>query len=221
MPRKDDLSKLITEHRRRLQQLEIQKAKLGINAPPEILIEMEDIEAEIERLQTELKALEGGGVHGKSQSVAVSAETTYAIDSTADRPNTSSVDFVQDLKEVVESEQNLQPTDDYNEIRKQQALILHALQEMSSEQAKQITEFNELRAWVQRAQEVGLPAHPELLAKLEALAKPTGSVEVGFPFILSVNYNVPLDKQGMIAIWKRLLERFRQALNKSAKGDMD
>jgi nucleoside phosphorylase len=94
MPRKDDLNKLITEHQRRLQKLEIQKARLGINAPPEILIEIEDIEAETERLQTELKALEGGGVHGKSQRAMVPAETTYAIDSTADRPNTSPVDFV-------------------------------------------------------------------------------------------------------------------------------
>ncbi len=53
-----DLKKLIFEHRRRIQKLKEQQARLGINTPPEILIEIEDIVAEIKRLQTELETTE-------------------------------------------------------------------------------------------------------------------------------------------------------------------
>lgn len=50
----DDRENLIINYSRRLQKLKEQKAIRGINTPPETLIEIEDIEAEIEKLQTEL-----------------------------------------------------------------------------------------------------------------------------------------------------------------------
>ena len=55
MANKDDLRKLIIEHQRRLQKLREQKARRGIDTPAEILIEIEDIEAKIEQLQTKLR----------------------------------------------------------------------------------------------------------------------------------------------------------------------
>lgn len=55
MSRKDNIRNLITEHQRRLQKLKEQWARLGVNTPPEILIEIEDIEARIEQLQRELE----------------------------------------------------------------------------------------------------------------------------------------------------------------------
>lgn len=58
MSRQDDIKKLIVEHNRRLQKRQEQQARLGVNTPPEILIEIEDIEAEIEKLQTELTEIE-------------------------------------------------------------------------------------------------------------------------------------------------------------------
>jgi hypothetical protein len=57
MPRQDDLEKLIIEHTRRLQKLKEQQAKYGITTEPHILIEIEDIEAKINELQTELAEL--------------------------------------------------------------------------------------------------------------------------------------------------------------------
>lgn len=45
--------KIIKEKRRRLQKLKEQAARLGINTPPEILTEIEDIEAELETLPGE------------------------------------------------------------------------------------------------------------------------------------------------------------------------
>jgi len=58
MARKDNLQKLITEHQRKLQKLQEQKARLGIHTPPHILTEIEDTEAEIAELQAELAELE-------------------------------------------------------------------------------------------------------------------------------------------------------------------
>jgi hypothetical protein len=53
MLRSDDLERLIINYTRRLQMLKEQKAIMGISADPRILIEIEDIEAEIENLQKE------------------------------------------------------------------------------------------------------------------------------------------------------------------------
>lgn len=60
MVRPEELRRLIDRHQRRLQKLKEQQALKGNNAPPELLIDLEDTEAIIEQLQTQLNALEGG-----------------------------------------------------------------------------------------------------------------------------------------------------------------
>ncbi len=57
MPKKDDLQELIAPLERRLQRRKEQAAVYGINTPPEISIEIEDLEAKIEQLKAELAAL--------------------------------------------------------------------------------------------------------------------------------------------------------------------
>jgi hypothetical protein len=54
MSRINELKQLINKHNRRLQILKQQKAQKGLNTPPEIITEIEDIEAELEGLQVEL-----------------------------------------------------------------------------------------------------------------------------------------------------------------------
>jgi hypothetical protein len=55
MARTDDLKSLIEKSRRRLQILKEQKAAKGLDTPAHILTEIEDVEAEIERLVMELE----------------------------------------------------------------------------------------------------------------------------------------------------------------------
>ncbi len=55
MSRKEDIKKLIVNHRRRLQKLKEQQALQGLAIDPKILLEIEDIETKIEELQTELE----------------------------------------------------------------------------------------------------------------------------------------------------------------------
>jgi hypothetical protein len=55
MSRKDDIRRLIIKHNRRLQELKEQKALHGISVDPKVSLEIEDIESEIARLQTELE----------------------------------------------------------------------------------------------------------------------------------------------------------------------
>jgi tetratricopeptide (TPR) repeat protein len=52
----DHIDKLIQNHRRRLQVLQEQQAIKGLETPPSILLEIEDIKAEIGKLQRERKA---------------------------------------------------------------------------------------------------------------------------------------------------------------------
>lgn len=54
MQTKEDIKKLIIAHSRRLQMLKEKQALQGINASPEILTEIEDIELEIRELQAQL-----------------------------------------------------------------------------------------------------------------------------------------------------------------------
>lgn len=54
MSRKEDVKKIVSMQQRRLQKLREQQAMFGINTPPHILIEIEDLEAEINKLQSEL-----------------------------------------------------------------------------------------------------------------------------------------------------------------------
>jgi hypothetical protein len=51
MSHQDDIKKLISHHSRRLQKLKEQQALEGISVDPKILIEIEDIEAQIDKLQ--------------------------------------------------------------------------------------------------------------------------------------------------------------------------
>jgi WD40 repeat protein len=60
MSRQDNLKKLIDHHKRRLQKLKEQQAIKGISTEPEILIEIEDIDAEIEKLRVELRETQSG-----------------------------------------------------------------------------------------------------------------------------------------------------------------
>lgn len=53
----EDIKKLIAEHNRRLQKLKEKEARFGLNTPPEILTEIEDIEAELVELQTQLEQI--------------------------------------------------------------------------------------------------------------------------------------------------------------------
>ncbi len=70
MSHKDDLKKLLVTSQRRLQKLKEQKALKGSDTPPHILIEIEDTEEEINRLQTELQKLESDDRNKFQQSIA-------------------------------------------------------------------------------------------------------------------------------------------------------
>jgi formylglycine-generating enzyme required for sulfatase activity len=59
MSRQDDLRQLISNHQRRLQKLKEQQALMGMHTPPYISIEIEDTEAELNRLSDELAGLRG------------------------------------------------------------------------------------------------------------------------------------------------------------------
>ena len=55
MPRRDDIQTLIALYNRRLQKLREQAALKGISTPPEISLEIEDIEAKLAGFQAELE----------------------------------------------------------------------------------------------------------------------------------------------------------------------
>ena len=57
MSRQDNIENLIRKHTNRLQKLKEQKAEFGINTPPHVLTEMEEIETQIAVLQAELKEI--------------------------------------------------------------------------------------------------------------------------------------------------------------------
>jgi len=59
MSRQDDIKQLIVTHNRHLQKLKEQKALFGAETSPKTLLEIENVEAEIEQLQAELKEQEG------------------------------------------------------------------------------------------------------------------------------------------------------------------
>lgn len=61
MSRRDDIRKLLEKRFRYLQVLKEKEASFGLDAPPHILLEIQDIEAKIAELQTELKDLENLG----------------------------------------------------------------------------------------------------------------------------------------------------------------
>ena len=54
MSRRDDIKKLIAKNTRRLQKLNEKKASFGLDTPTHILVEIEDVEAELEKLNSQL-----------------------------------------------------------------------------------------------------------------------------------------------------------------------
>lgn len=74
----DDFKKLIREKKRRLQKLKEQEALYGTSVDPHILIQIEDLEADIEQLKDELAALEAGEPQSPATSNAsVSTSTSF------------------------------------------------------------------------------------------------------------------------------------------------
>lgn len=57
MPTHADLTQQLKEKDRRLQQLKLKEARFGYNTPPEVLIEIEDLQAETETLRRQLSTL--------------------------------------------------------------------------------------------------------------------------------------------------------------------
>ncbi|MCB9078281.1 MAG: hypothetical protein H6631_11850 [Anaerolineaceae bacterium] len=82
MPKRAELENLILKHQRRLQKLKERKATFGLNTPPEVLTEIEDIEAEIESLQAALIRV----------NAAAAANVTHPI--TGSTPSGGSIDLV-------------------------------------------------------------------------------------------------------------------------------
>ncbi|MFC1976327.1 hypothetical protein ACFLXQ_08000 [Chloroflexota bacterium] len=68
MSHKDDIKKLLVISQRRLQKLKEQKALKGSDTQPHILIEIEDTEDEINKLQIELQQLESDDRNKSQQS---------------------------------------------------------------------------------------------------------------------------------------------------------
>ncbi|MBN1217349.1 MAG: hypothetical protein JXM69_00355 [Anaerolineae bacterium] len=60
MPDEQDMKKLLINHQRRLQKLKEKQVLLGLASPPELLIEIEDIEKEIGQFESNLEALVSG-----------------------------------------------------------------------------------------------------------------------------------------------------------------
>ncbi|MCB0180218.1 MAG: hypothetical protein KDI62_18450 [Anaerolineae bacterium] len=75
------MKKLIIIYKRRLQKLRETAALEGRSVDPEILIEIEDIEKKIEKLQEDLKTLESNGRNEESLRFL----PTFAADTTAKR----------------------------------------------------------------------------------------------------------------------------------------
>lgn len=83
MSDQDHIRKLIRENERRLQKLKEQKARFGSETSPQILIEIEDIEAELEELQVQLSDLkptnESGYSHTQSKPIQDSGRSSSPL----------------------------------------------------------------------------------------------------------------------------------------------
>ncbi len=80
MSNKEGLQKLIATKNRRLQKLREQQAVKGISSDPSILIEIEDLEAEIDQHETKLKEIEKTG--------EVTADLALSSTGSKPKPNT-------------------------------------------------------------------------------------------------------------------------------------
>ncbi|GIK39558.1 MAG: hypothetical protein BroJett011_33910 [Chloroflexota bacterium] len=79
MSRKDDLQNELILWQRRLQKLKEQQARKGIDTEPHILLEIEDIEASIEKLQAELAELNQGQNEAPQPKLAVSPAVSVPV----------------------------------------------------------------------------------------------------------------------------------------------
>ena len=68
-----DLKKIISQKRRHLQKLQEQQAAFGLHTPPYVLLQIEDLEAEIEDLQEELET-PSGQQNGHWQALVIDAD---------------------------------------------------------------------------------------------------------------------------------------------------
>jgi len=82
MTQKENLQKLIATKQRRLQFLQEKEAKFGISTPPETLIEIEDTEEKIARLEAQLAAIKESPPpsSGNPEAGADSAKNAYPED---------------------------------------------------------------------------------------------------------------------------------------------
>jgi hypothetical protein len=80
MSRRTDLQKLITIYTRRLQLLQEQQALHGLNTPPEILLEIEDIETRLADLQATLASLDNPAAPPGPGRVLTEAEVVAQLD---------------------------------------------------------------------------------------------------------------------------------------------
>lgn len=81
MSRRDDLEQLIATKRRRLQKLKETEARYGYSVDPSVLLEIEDIETQLDKLQSELKAL------GETADSLVSQTSPSSLASTTPDPS--------------------------------------------------------------------------------------------------------------------------------------
>ena len=79
MSQKDNLKKLIKNHHRRLQILKEQEALHGLDVPPKILMEIEDIEAKIADLQKRLAEAEDVSQPESSPSAEIPPKFEFAL----------------------------------------------------------------------------------------------------------------------------------------------
>jgi hypothetical protein len=74
MARREEIKKLVISHQRHLQKLQEQAAILGINTPPGVLIQIEDLEAKIAELRTELDNLDAANDEATWESLPTDAD---------------------------------------------------------------------------------------------------------------------------------------------------
>ncbi len=97
MSLKNELQKSINNLGRRLQKLKEQKTKFGLHTPPHILIEIEDTEKEIEKLETQLENVNDG--QGETEDIEIGGK--------------KGEDELEEIKKRVEAlEEKLQNIDD-------------------------------------------------------------------------------------------------------------
>ncbi len=79
MSHKNDIMKLIANHKHRLQKLKEQQASFGpLYTPAHILTEIEDTKAEIQKLQQELEVLDGSCIDEESPRIQIYLQGNFS-----------------------------------------------------------------------------------------------------------------------------------------------